>query len=339
MSEPLAAWALPPPFSPTNRDRLLDSRIVSCQPRADAIEDAHTISMLPEVEGDLVRLVFYVDGSIGTVHDTRVRGPGAYSVVYGHGKEKKWEIQAWFVERMFSIQWGEMMAIAEAINMAILRLRMMIHQYTSAEVYILSDSASSLEFLVGKENREETSYNTILRPLRGFIARACRELTTNLNTRPRINFIPGHDHNIGGHILADKMAYATYAIGRAKEKQSLSTAATLHRVVSTPPSAHATPDDPESSLIAPSTDHCSIWSVLHHRSVSALAEFEERERLRCGQTLSSKQENQLRRLRELLGLPKRVASWRVKEIQPLMEKVGHLLPASEREQARFSYNM
>lgn len=294
--------------------------------------------MLPEVKDDVVRLVFYVDGSVGNIHDTRVRGPGAYSVVYGHGEERRWEIQAWFVDRMFSIQWGEMMAIAEAINMAILRLRMMVHQYTSAEVYVLSDSASSLEFLIGKERRGETSHNVILRPLRDFITRACRELTTGLNARLRINFIPGHRHNIGGHILADKMAYAAYFIGRKRGEQFNSTAATPQRVVWDPASTHAATGGTESALVAPTTSHCSIWPVLHHRSVCALAEYEERERLRRGQPMSTKQETRLRRLSKILALPKRAVDGRFQEVQSLVRKVGHLLSASEREKARSMYD-
>lgn len=230
------------------------------------------------------------------------------------------------------------MAIAEAINMAILRLRMMVHQYTRAEVYILSDSASGLEFLIGKEGLEEASHHVILRPLRGFITRACRELTTGLNARLRISFIPGHRHNIGGHILADKMAYAAYFIGCKKGEQPNPTAATSQKVISDTASTHHLPGATEGSLVAPTTSHCSIWAVLHHRSVRALADFEEHERLRRGQPMSSKQEARLRRLIKILALPKRAGDWRVQEVKSLVSSVGQFLSVSDREKARFMYN-
>ncbi len=327
----LDGWASPEHFLPAGGDQTLDRRLVLCKPRDDAVEEARQISKLPGAEDGVIHLVFYVDASIGQVQDTRVSSPGAYAVVYKSEQEggDEWVVQSWFVEKMFSIQWGETMAIAEAVNMATLRLRLTRGQRANTDVYVFSDSVSSLDFLIGVEGPRKTHYGAGMNALRRFITRSSSELTA-LGAKLAIRFIPGHEHDIQGHVLADKAARSTYIEGVERLENTNS-----RLPIPAPVLRISNSDAPKSLINGSHIKHCAIWSVLHHQSVRGIATFQRNKRKSTGMTHAEEQGG-LRQLRNLLRLPKETdkSGRRVREIRALLNEVGDLLSASETEKAR-----
>ncbi|SPQ20252.1 703a844b-1041-4189-9ec3-8a196d566704 [Thermothielavioides terrestris] len=146
-------------------------------------------------------------------HPEALGGPGGYSVVYkgAESKEDHWIWQAWSVDETFNSHWAELMAIAEALNMAILRLSLKPTTRT-AEIYLFTDSLRSLDFLMkksseaAKQSRRTTFFEHAGRPVRSFIARISRELH-NLGVKLTLSHIPGHKHGVTGHIIADRTAH------------------------------------------------------------------------------------------------------------------------------------
>jgi ribonuclease HI len=270
-----------PPLSSDNDDNQhakFDARFF-CKEDGDRVEVARKVWAMPETKGDLVRLRFSVDASTKSISDPDYNGSvGAFSVVYKKpGEERQYVEQAWLVDRMFNNNWGEMLAIAEAINIAVLRLSLM-PSFHASEVYIFTDSRCSIDFLMGKVDAQKGLFGTSMAPLRNFITQRSKELR-QLRCSLTISQIKGHNHDIKSHQLADEAARKMYVNGKkALEKGCI------------PAEYHCNIDDRTMSA------HNTIWYVLHHGALRHLEKAKER----------SAAQLHISRLKELLALP----SWR-----------------------------
>jgi ribonuclease HI len=271
-----------PPLSPDDDDDNQHAKfdaVFFCKEDGDGVEFARQVWEMPETEGDLVRLRFSVDASTKNISDPDYNGSaGAFSVVYKKpGVNSQYVEQAWFVDRMFNNNWGEMLAIAEAINMAVLRLGLM-PSFQASEVYIFTDSRCSINFLRGKVDAQKGLYGTSMSSLRSFITQRSKELR-ELRCSLTISQIKGHKHDIKSHQLADNAARKMYSNGKkALEKGCI------------PAAYHCNIDDRTMPA------HNTIWPVLHHEAVR---------RLEYAKELNATQAH-ISRLKELLALP----SWR-----------------------------
>ncbi|KAL2020466.1 hypothetical protein VTK56DRAFT_8432 [Thermocarpiscus australiensis] len=247
--------------------------------RRNAIDYAHRISALPELEDGITRFKFYVDGSVDRGEQGR---PGAFSVVFKKpGENNEWLVQSWFIESLYCIQWAEMMAIAEALNMTVLRLRLMLRSEAArAEIYVFTDSLNCLDLLLSERSFDRFSdFSLAMRPLRSFIGRVSSELL-GLGVRLTLSFIPGHKHDVEGHILADEAAGKALVDGcqRLSELEDMRWIVKAGRKI--PP--HRLPSHNDNSDGSPpaqasqdeiANKHNSLWAVLHHRSASLLDRF------------------------------------------------------------------
>jgi ribonuclease HI len=283
----------------------------------EAVEYASHIGNLgePQVEEGRVRLVYYVDGSMESKMDPRYVGsPGAYSVVYKDGDNGQWVKQAWCVDKMFTNNWGELMGVAEALNMAILRLRLM-PAFDVADIYVFTDRLRSMRYLRGEVAAQQTQYKLAMEPLRTFAVQLSHQLR-DLGARLIVSHIPGHGHNVTGHVLADKTAYKAFA--GAKNAQVPSSFAT----------SSTSPTSPQASLHSTSPDktsivhvHNGVSSVLQHQCALNLEAFKYHNRP------TAIEEEELVRLKKLLALPvhrrneKIIKIW----IKSLSRLVGHFL--------------
>ncbi|KAL2259756.1 hypothetical protein VTK26DRAFT_6444 [Humicola hyalothermophila] len=180
------------------------------QGRSDNIEFAKQVSRLPEVEaameGDKLRMIIFADASFqgSAADDPYTGGSGAFSVVYrAAGSKNRWVAEAFFVDRMFSNNWGELLAISEAVHLAVLRLRQLMGSYKTAEVFLFSDSLGSLDYLTRRDDIKAKPHGLVLEPLGSFIKSMSHELR-DLGAALILNHIPGHGHDVAGHVLADK---------------------------------------------------------------------------------------------------------------------------------------
>jgi ribonuclease HI len=165
-----------------------------------------------EAEEGVVRWNFFVDGSMGQMDPSYSGNPGAYSLVYRNPEDGRWVEQAWFLENMFNNNWGELMAIAEALNMVTLRLRLE-PTVTTPVIHIFNDSKISLDYLERKTGSTRVLFDLVMGPLRSYI----KALSLELHRRGAwlgLSHIPGHKHDVDGHARADKAARTKYLEGK-----------------------------------------------------------------------------------------------------------------------------
>ena len=281
----------------------------------DAVEYASHIENLgkPQVEEGRVRLVYYVDGSMESKMDPRYVGsPGAYSVVYKDGENGQWVKQAWFVDKMFTNNWGELMGVAEALNMAVLRLGLM-PAFDAADVYVFTDCEQSMDYLTRRVAAQQMQYKLTMEPLRTFAVQLSHQLR-NLGAPLIVSHIPGHGHNVTGHVLADKAAYNAF-VGAKNAQVPSSFATPSASPTSRQVSLHST--SPNKSLMM----HNGISSVIHNHCAVNLEAF------KYHNSPTSWEEKRIERLKALLELP--VYEWNDKkiknDIKNLSKTVGHFL--------------
>ena len=180
---------------------------------------AHQVLKLQEAgpQGGPVYMTLFVDASMGQA-DVSFQGssPGAYSVVYKDPEDGLWVEQAWFVDAMFNNNWGKAMAIAEALNMAAVHLRLKPPAVAAAtEIHIFTDSLQNLDFLERNGKARSILHNLAMTPVGSFIDKLSHELH-NLGARLTLSFHPGHGHDVEGHAAADIAAFEAYLKGSGK---------------------------------------------------------------------------------------------------------------------------
>jgi DNA polymerase III epsilon subunit-like protein len=258
---------------------------------------------------------------MGNVDSSYAGSPGAYSVVYKNHKDGKLVWQSWFVDKMFHNNWGELAAIAEAVNMAVLRLRL-AQAVKTTEIHIFTDSLESLDYLerdpsdVRRTTGGSIQYGLAMAPARSFIAKLSHELH-HLGAHLTLSYIPGHGHDVAGHVIADAAAYNAYVSGAA----SLKRLKTGHGRASSAPRLSLKRIDKNCSR--KSAEHGAIWSVLHGRSVDSLAAMKREVRDKA----TREEEVNVAQLKDLLELRGRNKLWAgmKRKLKELKRKVGHFL--------------
>jgi hypothetical protein len=182
--------------------------------KIEAVEYAHMSMALSgmKAEEGVVTWNFFVDGSMGPTDPSNRGSPGAYSLVYRNPEDGEWVEQAWFIESMFNNNWGELMAIAEALNVATLRLRLE-PTVTTAVIHIFTDSKVSLGYLERKTGSTRVLFDLVMGPLWWYIKALSRELHQR-GAWLVLSHIPGHKHDVVGHARADKAAHKKYLEGK-----------------------------------------------------------------------------------------------------------------------------
>jgi len=161
----------------------------------------------------MFRFNFFVDGSMGE-QDPGYRGiPGAYSLVYQHAEHGHFVEQAWFVDKAFTNTWTETMAIVEAMNMVTLHLRLE-PAVEGGVIHIFTDSMASLGDLQGINNRRNNILSKMaMSPLLEYAAKLSKELKDR-GVQLVLCHLPGHQHDVAGHGIADTAAYDCFVHGR-----------------------------------------------------------------------------------------------------------------------------
>ncbi|KAK4125667.1 hypothetical protein N657DRAFT_708625 [Parathielavia appendiculata] len=118
-----------------------------------------------------------------------------------NSEDDRWVEQAWFIDDMLSKNWVELMTIAEALNMATLRLR--LQPEITTVVHIFTNSEQSLEYLTRKSGCKRLLDDIVMEPNRYFIKKLSRELHERGGWLV-LSRIPGHKHDVVGHAKADK---------------------------------------------------------------------------------------------------------------------------------------
>lgn len=136
------------------------------------VEFAKRVCALPEIEGNLIRLVFFVDASFrrGKTDVAYDGSPGAFAIVYREwGSRDNWVAKIFFIPKMFGINWRELAAIMEAMNMARLRVAALKGSYKSAEVSLFSDSLGSFDSILYRTAIKQKEYDLTMARLRNLV--------------------------------------------------------------------------------------------------------------------------------------------------------------------------
>ncbi len=217
---PLNTWRPLSARASINRDEALGFvGTIKRETREKAIAYAHRVLALQESgpKNGPVYMTLFVDASMAVPDSSdQSSSPGAYSVVYKDPKDGLWVEQAWFVEAMFNNNWGEAIAIAEALNMATLHLRLQPPAVAAAtEIRIFTDSTSCLDFLERQKRCKNFQHKLAMTPVQCFINKLSHELY-NLGARLTLSFHPGHGHDVEGHAAADIAALKASLKGSGK---------------------------------------------------------------------------------------------------------------------------
>ncbi|KAK0666804.1 hypothetical protein QBC41DRAFT_229845, partial [Cercophora samala] len=171
--------------------------------RHTALAYANQVLALPREDGDLLRFVYGVDGSARPDSDAD-HVHGAFAICLDkRTKEGGFvgEAQGFFVDKAPSIQWLEMMAITEAVQQTVLRLRLST-PHRHGEVYIFSDCISVLDFM-RKNHHGKTRHKLALTPVYDNMVKLSEELHQQ-GFKLIIAWIPGHKHQITCHARSDE---------------------------------------------------------------------------------------------------------------------------------------